>query len=48
MQNSYRFPQQKNYVVDPVYNWQLGFISDGRILYILQVIFAPSDDRNIV
>ncbi len=32
MQNSYRFPQPNNYVVSSVYNWQLGFIADGKIL----------------
>lgn len=33
MQNSYRFPQPNNYVVNPVYHWQLGFIADGKILH---------------
>ena len=30
MQNSYRFPQPNNCVVNPVYHWQLGFIADGK------------------
>lgn len=30
MQNNYRFPQPNNYVVNPVYHWQLGFIADGK------------------
>ncbi|MBQ2406736.1 MAG: hypothetical protein II312_08750 [Lachnospiraceae bacterium] len=33
MHNSYRFPQSNNYVVNPVYHWQLGFIADGKILH---------------
>ncbi len=33
MQNSYRFPHPNNYVVNPVYHWQLGFIADGKILH---------------
>lgn len=33
MQNSYRFPHPNNYYVNPVYNWQLGFIADGEILH---------------
>lgn len=33
MQNSYRFPQPNNYVVNPVYHCQLGFIADGKILH---------------
>ena len=38
MQNSYRFPQPNNYVVNPVYNWQLGFIADGKILHCEKLI----------
>ncbi len=33
MQNSYRSPQSNNYVVNPVYRRQLGFIADGKILH---------------
>lgn len=33
MQNNYRFPQPNNYVVNPVYYWQLGFFADGKILH---------------
>jgi len=30
MQIRHSFPQFNNVVVDPVYNWQLGFIADGK------------------
>jgi len=30
MQNSYRFPQPNNYVINPTYYWQLGSIADGK------------------
>lgn len=33
MQNNYRFPQLNNYVVNPVYRWQLGLVADGKILH---------------
>lgn len=33
MQNSYRSPQSNNYVVNPVYHRQLGFIADGKIFH---------------
>lgn len=33
MQNSYRFPQSNNCVVNLVYHWQLGFITDGKTLH---------------
>ena len=30
MQNHYSFPQVNNFVVDPVFHWNLGFIADGK------------------
>ena len=39
MQNTYRFPQLNNYVVNPVYYCQLGFIADGKILHCGNLIF---------
>jgi len=30
MQKTNRFLQPNNFFVDPGYNWQLGFIADGK------------------
>lgn len=30
MQNRYNVPQFHNFFVDPWFNWQLGFIADGK------------------